>query len=130
VKRLLRLAERVGDDEHPISVRGGEHAPAIQLPGSEGDSRQDVAAPRRRHDGRIEERRKRDRIRLHDPPVRADDLGDHPGPARVRVEQRAVLRVGERLRGLCAQVLVDRAAERVLDAEIDEAAEREEKRRH
>ena len=47
VERLLRLAERVRDDEHAVSVRGPEGAPAVQVTGPERDRRQDTrrAAP-------------------------------------------------------------------------------------
>ena len=75
-------------------------------------------------------RRERRRVGPDDPPVLADELDDGSRPARVVVDERALVGTGQGLRRLRAQCLVDRAPERILDAEVDEGAERDEQQRH
>ena len=130
VERLLRLAERPREDQNPLSVRDGEHAPAVEIAVAERHRRQECAATGGRGRGRVEKSRQRRRVGAHDVPVRADDLRDRARLARVGVEDRALLPVPYRLRRLRPEGLVDGAPERVLDPEVHERPEREEQRRH
>ena len=92
VERLLRLAERPREDQNPLSVRDGEHAPAVEIAVAERHRRQECAATGGRGRGRVEKSRQRRRVGAHDVPVRADDLRDRARLARVGVEDRALLR--------------------------------------